>query len=84
MLINKYEKKKDIESNKTSLKKKSRIAKKIENNKNEICAFNKHCEKYICNYHFALKTFFAYSMFFKVREIKRNRREHIKTNQILF
>ena len=69
MLTNKYEKKKNI----AFLKKKSRIAKKIENDKDEIYAFNEHCEKYICNYHIASETSFAYSTSFKIREIRKDR-----------
>ena len=84
MLINKYEKKKEIESSKISLKKKSRTAQKIENNRNEISASYEYDKRYSFNYHFISKTFIANITFFKIDEIKENRREYFKTNQVFF
>ena len=80
MLINKYKKKKNIKSNKTIFKKKSRIAKKIENDKDEIYALNEHDERYLYNHYFTSKTFIIYITSFKVDEIKKSRREYSNTN----
>ena len=84
MLINKYEKKKKIESSKIFRKKKSRITQKIKNNRNEIFAFNRSDERYLFNYYFIIKTFIANITFFKIDKIKKNRREYFKTKQIFF
>ena len=65
-------------------KKESRTAQKIENDKNEIFAPCEHDKRYLFNYYFILKTFIASIMFFKIDEIKKNRRKYLETNQIFF
>ena len=80
MLINIYEKKKEIESNKMFLKKKSRTAQKIKNDKNEIFAPCEHDERYLFNHHFISKTFIINITSFKIDEIKENRREYFETD----
>ena len=73
MLINEYEEKKEIESSKMSLKKKSQTAQKIDNDKNEIFTSYKHHKKCLFNYYFIIKTFIISITFFKIDRIKESR-----------
>ena len=81
MLTDVYEKKKKIESNKMSLKKKNlELRKKLKNNKNEIFAPCEHDKRYLFNYYFISKTLIVNITFFKIDEIKKSRREYFEIN----
>ena len=79
-MINEYEEKEKIESNKTTRKKKSKIAQKIENDKNENFAPCERDKRYLFNYYFITKTFIASITFFKIDKIKKSRREYSETD----